>query len=154
ERAELRDLRQDIVGEEAALDRAPAGIFDFFGQRRHRLRAELAGLGLQRMGRQDQAGGVLAVHRVLDPAERLFAILTKIAEDAHEARPQLRAHACKCAPVDEFVHRLFPLAFQSSRFYARSVNRMLTLPAPKPSGATAEPVRKAPSRYPWRRTDC
>ena len=95
------------------LDRAPAGFLDFLGKRRDRLGAELAGLGLQRVGGQDEAGGVLAMHRLLDLGDRFLAILAEIAEDAHEARPELGAHLRKFGPVDELVHRLFPLVSAS-----------------------------------------
>ena len=53
-RPQLRDLGQDIVREEAPFDPAPPGLLDLLGERGDRLGAELAGLGLQRVRRQDE----------------------------------------------------------------------------------------------------
>ena len=57
-----------LSGKKPRLDRAAAGLLDLLGERGDRLGAELARLGLQRMGGQDEGGGVAAVHRLLDPA--------------------------------------------------------------------------------------
>src|SRR5204863_5394137 len=91
ERAQAGDLGDDVVGEEARFERPAAGLLDLFRQQSEWLGAELARLGLHRMGGKDERGGVLAVGRLLDTSDGFLAVLAEIAEDAHEIRPEFGA---------------------------------------------------------------
>src|SRR4051812_1838920 len=58
ERPKPGDLGDDLVGEEMRFERAPAGLLDLLGKVGERVGAELAGLGLHRVGGEDDRGDV------------------------------------------------------------------------------------------------
>src|SRR3546814_18048218 len=66
------------------------------------------------MRRYDEGGGVLSVHRILDPGDRFVAVLAEIAENAHETRPELSARARKGGPIHDCVGVLGQLGIPSS----------------------------------------
>ena len=99
--AQLHHLGHQLVREATALHAEARRGLDQLGDLGQRLRAELARFALERMRGDDQRGGVLLAHRLLDLRDRLDAVFLEIAEDSDEARPELGPALLEMHPVDD-----------------------------------------------------
>jgi len=100
--AQAANILDQGAGQFGALLNAPTrGHFEMLGQFAKAFGAKLARFALQAVGRQHHGGGIAAVHRIFDGAERGNAILPEIAQDARQGRPQFAAGRGEADLADE-----------------------------------------------------